>query len=221
MLNADIQLVIFDMDGLMFDTEHVSFLSWRDAADRHGYEITLDLFKQTIGTNAASTREFYLTHFGLACPIDMIYESRYQIADEYLAVQGVPVKQGLYELLDYLALCQIPRVVATSSSRIRATRLLEMAKVNIYMNGMVCGDEVERSKPDPQIFLKAAALAGCRPDQCLVLEDSEAGVRAAHQAGMIAIMVPDLKKPDEAIKSLLYKECRSLLDVKALLEQII
>ncbi|WP_438446073.1 HAD family hydrolase [Gorillibacterium sp. sgz5001074] len=215
---SELDLVIFDMDGLMLDTESVSFYAWREAARGFGYEITMDLFRSTIGTNAAMTQAFYRSQFGETFPVEQVYEQRVRIAEEWIEQNGLNVKPGLFELLDTLKEAGIRRAVATSTHRTKAKRHLAAAGIAPYMEAMVCGDEVTRSKPDPDIFLKAASLLGCHPGRCLVLEDSEAGIRAASLAGMVSIMVPDLKQPDETTKALAFRLCSSLTEVKALLD---
>ena len=124
------------------------------------------------------------------------------IMARWIEEDGLPVKPGLYELLAELERRGIPAVLATSTTRDSAWGHLQRAKVDRYFLGAVCGDEVTRSKPHPEVFLKAAALAGKDPKNCLVLEDSPAGVRAGAAAGCFTVMVPDLTGPDEELKAL-------------------
>jgi HAD superfamily hydrolase (TIGR01509 family) len=127
---------------------------------------------------------------------------------------GVPVKPGIYELLDYLVEKKYKLALATSTSREKATNLLERAGIKDKFNVMIFGDEVVNSKPDPEIFLKASEKLGVNPEKCIVLEDSPAGIEAAYRAGMKGINIPDLKMPDEQIKKHAYKILDSLLDVR-------
>ena len=214
------ELIIFDMDGLMFDTEKISFVSWRDAAARYDYQIDDNIFSKTIGANLISTKEIYIKHFGSSFPIEEIINERVRISEEIVKLNGVPIKKGLYELLDYLGQSNIKKAVATSTSRNRALNLLKLAGIDNNFDYVLCGDEIEKSKPDPEIFLKVSDNLGCSPKKCLVLEDSEAGIEAAHKAGMFPIMIPDMKEPNELTKTLIFKKMNNLLDVKYFLEEI-
>jgi len=130
----------------------------------------------------------------------------------------VPVKDGLLALLDFLDGAGIPKAVATSTERTRALRLLELAGVLNRFDAVVCGDEVARGKPCPDIFLTAAARLGCDPSTCMVLEDSESGLRAAHQAGMLPVLIPDLKMPSAEVRALTFRTFQSLSGVAQFLE---
>ena len=215
----NIELIIFDMDGLMFDTEKISFVSWRQAAVQYGYQIDDEIFQTTIGANLSRTKEIYLNHFGNSFPIKEIINDRSRIAEEIIKSKGVPIKKGLYDLLDYLNQSTIKKAVATSTSRKRALDLLKMANIDKCFDYILCGDEIERSKPDPEIYIKVSDKLACSPEKCLVLEDSETGITAAYLAGMLPIMIPDMKEPDDKIQSLLFKKMNSLLDVKYFLEE--
>lgn len=214
------ELIIFDMDGLMFDTEKISFISWRDAAARYGYQIDDNIFRKTIGANLISTKDIYIKHFGISFPIEEIISERVRISEELIKLKGLPIKKGLYELLDYLSQSNIKKAVATSTSRNRALNLLKLAGIDNNFDYVLCGDEIEKSKPDPEIFLKVSDKLGCSPNKCLVLEDSEAGIEAAHKAGMFPIMIPDIKEPNELTKTLIFKKMDNLLDVKCFLEEL-
>lgn len=216
-----IELIIFDMDGLMFDTEKISFISWRDAAARYGYQINDEIFRKTIGTNLIRTKDIYLNHFGSSFPIEEIISERVRISEDIIRLKGVPVKKGLYDLLDYLSQSNIKKAVATSTSRNRALNLLKLASIYSNFDYVLCGDEIEKSKPDPEIFLKVSDKLGCSPKKCLVLEDSEAGIEAAYKAGMFPIMIPDMKEPNDLTQTLIFKKMDSLLDVKYFLEEFL
>lgn len=207
------------MDGLMFDTEKISFISWRDAAARYGYQIDDKIFQKTIGANLISTKDIYFKHFGSNFPVEEIISERVRISEEIIRSNGVPIKKGLYELLDYLSQSNIKKAVATSTSRKRALNLLKLAGIDGIFDYVLCGDEIEKSKPDPEIFLKVSDKLGCFPKGCLVLEDSEAGIEAAYKAGMFPIMIPDMKEPNELTQTLIFKKMDSLSDVKYFLEE--
>lgn len=218
--HLDIELIIFDMDGLMFDTERLSYQAWKEAADLYNYHIDQDLFEKTIGTNLTKTKEIYFDYFGSSFPFDLIKDERVKLSDKFVKINGVPIKNGLYELLAYLSLKNIKTAVATSTSRIRALNLLSLAQIVDQFDYILCGDEVENSKPNPEIFLKVASKLESKPSKCLVLEDSELGILAAHNAGMMPLMVPDLIEPSEDTQKLLYQRMNSLVEVKLFLEDV-
>ncbi|MGM9985781.1 MAG: HAD family hydrolase, partial [Bacillaceae bacterium] len=128
-------------------------------------------------------------------------------------------KEGLDELLQYLQANNIPMVVATSTYRKMALWILEKAGVLGYFKGIVCGDEVKESKPDPEIFVKACNLLGLQPEECIVIEDSENGLRAAHAAGIRTIFIKDLVTPVEEVLGKVHHQGKSLRDVITYLEK--
>jgi beta-phosphoglucomutase-like phosphatase (HAD superfamily) len=138
------ELIIFDMDGLMFDTEKISFASWKDAAALYGYQIDDEIFRKTIGANLISTKDIYLKHFGSGFPIEEIISERVRISEEIIELNGVPIKKGLYDLLDYLSQSNIKKAVATSTSRKRALNLLKLAGIDSCFDYVLCGDEIEK-----------------------------------------------------------------------------
>ncbi len=211
---TNIQLVIFDMDGLMFDTEKVSFLSFKQAVALYGFTLDTDTFNKTIGINIKKVKEVYLKKYGKDFPFDDMLEHKFAFAFEYIHKNGVPIKQGLYELVNFLTSRKIKTAVATSSNRTVAMDLLSMAGLSKKFDYILCGDEIEHSKPNPEIFLKTANILKCDPHKCLVLEDSEKGIAAASRAEMIAIMIPDLIKPSETAIQNAFKIMSSLSEVK-------
>lgn len=216
--HLEFELIIFDMDGLMFDTEKISYVAWKEAAALYNYQIDSALFEKTIGTNLINTKKIYGEFFGDRFPFDLISEERVKISEEMIKSNGVPIKKGLYELIQYLNQNKVKMAVATSTSRKRALNLLRLVQLENYFDYILCGDEIENSKPNPEIFLKVAKELKCTPSKCLVLEDSELGVTAAYNAGMVPIMIPDLKEPSTEIQSLIFRRMNNLLDVKLFLE---
>lgn len=218
---VEIELVIFDMDGLMFDTEKISYIAWNEAAKQYNYQISRDLFEKTVGTDINKTKEIYIKHFGDRFPFDLIRSERAKISDEIIKTNGVPIKKGFCELMNLLNNGKIKKAVATSTSRKRALNLLSLVQIDGFFDYILCGDEIKNCKPNPEIFLKVADKLKCTPKKCLVLEDSEIGIIAAYQAGMIPIMVPDLKEPSKEIQSFIFSRMDSLFDVKSFLEEIL
>ena len=216
--NCPIGAAIFDMDGLMLDTERFSQAFRRQIHEERGLPFQ-NLLPLTMGRNTAVTRRIYLEHYGEDYPFDEIREEIVRRWADYLRENPVPVKPGLFPLLDWLRERGIPRAVATSTSRESALPKLEKAGIAPYLDAMVFGDMVERSKPEPDIFLAAAGLLGADPARCLVLEDSPSGILAARRAGMLPVMVPDTLQPDETVRKLLYGCVQRLDQVISLLQE--
>lgn len=219
-LPQKIELIIFDMDGLMFDSEKISYESWVSAAKLHGYTVSEEMFHKTIGTNMDKTRMIYEEHFGQSFPMDKVIQDRKRISEEIIDKNGIPIKSGLFELLDYLKNNDIKLAVATSASRDRALKFLTMSGVVDYFDCIVCGDEVKESKPHPEIFLKACKKLLCKPSSAIVLEDSMAGIEAAYEGGMIPIMIPDIVQPTKETFNKVYMVCDDLSSVITIIENL-
>lgn len=207
------ELVIFDMDGLMFDTETVSRKAWEISGASKGYDLNSQVFMEILGTNTEYIRNLFVKKFGEDFPVNEIINERNSLVVKIIEEEGLRVKVGLYELLEHLEEMKIKKAVATSTNRKRATELLKTAKVYEKFDCIVCGDEVTKSKPNPEIFLKAADELKCMPNNCVVLEDSRWGIQAAKSAGMIPIMVPDLLEPDEELLKIIHTRVSDLNEV--------
>lgn len=216
----NIKAVIFDMDGILIDTERISFNAFKEVLKGYSYEMSEEFYLTMIGRNVKSIKEVMLSEYGSSFPFDEIYEKKVKIAVETIDRDGVIIKPGVHELVDYLKDNNYRIAVATSTRKERAHYLLEQIGIKDKVDYIICGDQVVNSKPDPEIFLKAAKGIGIKPQNCMVIEDSDAGILAASRAGMTGINVPDMKKPDENMKKLAFKICSSLLDVKTYMESI-
>lgn len=215
-----IEAVIFDMDGLLFDTEKIGFRVWKATCEKYGYTMDKEMFFSIIARNARDIKQIMIKKFGENFDFEKLHKEKSDMAVEIINSEGVELKKGAVELIDFLVEKDYKIALATSSRRERAFSLLEKVNMIDKFTYVICGDEVEKSKPDPDIFLKVAKKLGVKPEKCMVLEDSEPGVRAAVAAGMIAINVPDMKDPDEEIINISYKVSKSLLEVKELLENV-
>jgi len=211
--------VVFDMDGLMFDTERLALESWRFAGAQAGYDFSEAVIVETVGLDVANTKRVFLERLGADLDFDNLRKIRFQYVKDFIQRNGVPLKPGLFELLEYLKRNHYKATVATSTEAVHARYYLEKAGVIGYFAGIVCGDAVGRGKPAPDIYQAAAGILGLVPGECLALEDSPSGVLSACRAGMKPVMIPDLVRPDEATQKLLYAQVPSLSDVIALLEQ--
>jgi HAD superfamily hydrolase (TIGR01509 family) len=187
--------VIFDMDGLMLDTEPLAARAWGDAAAALGVEFDAALALAMVGRNFADCAAMVRTHYGAEYPVDALLGSWHAAYDEIVEREGLVLKPGVLELLDWLERQAIPRAVATSTRRERARTKLARTTLLPRFHDLVGGDEVAHGKPAPDIYVEAALRLRVGVAGCLVLEDSEPGVRAALAARMVPIMVPDLHAP--------------------------
>ncbi len=206
--------VIFDMDGLMFGTEQLIRRSWDETGPELGYEPLGFHIYQTMGMNRASRELYFRGQYGETFPYEKFQELYRQKVRFYTEREGVPVKQGLRGLLEYLRKAEIPAVVATGSSRAHALDLLERTGVLKYFRFVLAGDQVQVAKPDPEIYRKTCAMLELEPGETLVLEDSWNGVRAAHRAGTPVILIPDLQEDSSPVEGLYLKKMRSLAEVE-------
>lgn len=209
--------LIFDMDGLILDTEYISNRLLINLFKKYDVKLKENIVARTIGLTKEQAIQVFKKYLGENLPIEEIIDLHKKIVNEYLEKNGVPIKPGLLELLDYLDKYKIKKVVATSSYRKVAENILKKAGVYDRFDDIVCGDEVQKSKPEPDIFLKALEKLNLSVDEVIILEDSRMGILAAHRANIKSIMVPDILPADEETKKLYYAECKSLLEVKNLL----
>ena len=205
--------VIFDMDGLMFDTERLWDTLWEPACKELGLPLPPDMEKFTAGGRGLAG-ENLCRHVAEYIPGDP--QKVWQLADKRFA-EGVPCKKGLKELLATLEDMGLPRIVASSSPRNMIEMNLQTTGTVRYFHDVVSGTEVAHSKPAPDTFLLAAEKLHLDPHICLVLEDSFNGVRAGRAAGCVTVMVPDLMQPTEEITKLYDRKCSDLLEVRDLL----
>lgn len=194
--------VIFDMDGLMFDTERIYGIYWRQVSTELGYPMDDALIAMMCGAVRDFQIEAIRARMGDDAPAEAIIDSCHDRTRAHIARNPIPFKPGLMALLTALQRRGIPVAVATGTRRASADDMITRAQLSDYIDGMVCGDEVSACKPDPEIFLKAAALIGVPPKECIVLEDSYNGIRAAHAAGAQPIMIPDTMQPTDEIRAL-------------------
>lgn len=210
--------IVFDMDGLMFDTERIAMDGWDYAASELGLEIPREIQVKTLGLTEENTKQLFEDYMGENFDFYKAKDLRISYVYSYIEKNGVPLKEGLIELLDYLKANKYAIAVATSTEEEKAKYLLKKAGIYGYFNVVVCGNMIEKGKPEPDIYLKASELLGIPPSECLALEDSISGILSADRAGMKSVMIPDIVQPNQEIKNLLYAYLTSLLDVIKLLE---
>lgn len=212
-----VKAVLFDMDGLMFDTESIYYRSNQTTADSIGMPFDYPFYERFIGT---SEKDFFAAirlEQKDETLVDQFIENSKLDIERALLKEALPQKKGLKDLLDYLKEKNIEMVVASSTERSMVEKLLNNAGLTDYFTGIVGGDEVENSKPDPAIFIKALEATSAKTEEALVLEDSLNGIRAAHTAGIPVIMVPDLISPNEEAKA---KAVNILEDLAKVIEYI-
>lgn len=210
--------IIFDMDGLMIDSERVTYQDYVKKLHMLGHDdFTEDLYKHCLGKNKAGICKVFTDHYGDNFPMKEVWDDVHVWIDESLR-NHVPKKDGLDELLQYLKTHGYKTIVATSSARVRVDEILKNAEIVDYFDDSICGDEVKHGKPDPEIFLTACQKLGVTPDEALVLEDSEAGILAAYNGRIDVICVPDMKYPEPDYASKATKIVDSLKDVIDYLE---
>jgi len=191
--------VIFDMDGTMFDTEPISARCWHEAGKRVSLTIPDEVVRRCVGKNTTVVTQILKDGLGEDVDIPALRGIRDQIFFETIAREGVPIKKGLTDLLDFLKQEDIPRVVATSTGKERASFVLDHSGVAEDFDAFIYGDEISASKPAPDIFLAAARAIGMDIKTCLILEDSTAGLLAGKAAGADVIYIPDIEVvPEEA-----------------------
>jgi len=201
----DISCVIFDMDGLMFDTERLAIQVWQKAGRTYGFDIPESLIIECIGNNIQTSRAMLETALGKKFNFKQVRKLRIQYTNEYITKNGVPIKKGLYNVLNVLTKYSVLKAVATSTERNRAEAMLNVANILNNFDMIVCGDEIQRGKPEPDIFLSVAERLQITPEKCVVLEDSEPGILAASNAHMFPILVPDIKMPSEKTMKMVYR----------------
>lgn len=211
--------VVFDMDGLMFDTERLAKEGWAYAGSRMGIDITEDVVVKTLGLNAEKTKAVLCAELGEDFDYYTARKMRVDYINAYIEKHGIPVKAGLMELLDYLITNHYEITVATSSEKEVAEYYFAKAGIAGYFDQIVCGDMIEHGKPEPDIYLKASEIMGIRPEECLALEDSPMGILSACRAGMKPAMIPDLLQPDEETSRILYAKLPTLHNVIELLSE--
>lgn len=208
-----VQGVLFDMDGVVLDTEKLYARFWREAAAALGHTMS---YEQALGMRSLSATAGQAQlerYFGKGVSRAEFRAKRIELMDAYIDVHGVDLKPGIRELLDYLEDQGIKTAITTSSPLERVRRYLGPHGLLERFDCLCSGTEVAHGKPEPDIYLHGAACLGLQPEDCLAIEDSPAGVLSAYRAGCKAVMVPDLDQPDAETEQLLFAKADSLLDV--------
>ncbi len=198
----NIQAVVFDMDGIIFDSEAKVVECWVETAEKYGIKDIETLCHKCLGTNSAETKRIALEFYGEDFPYDEYKAEMSALYHERYDGGRLPMKPHVKELLEFLRENGI-RIALASSTRTQVVHdQLRDAGIISYFDKLVCGDMVSRSKPAPDIFLRACEELGVEPSSALAIEDSYNGIRSAHAAGMHPVMVPDLAPPTAEMEQL-------------------
>lgn len=205
--------VVFDMDGVLFDTERLCMEAWVTIAKSRGMKDMEQVFPNCIGRSAADDEAILKEHYGQ----DFDYAGfKKEASEEFWRViesKGRPQKKGVREILDYLRQEGWKVGLASSTNRAGVLRHLEDSGIRDYFTQVIGGDEIKHSKPEPDIYLQACKELGTQPEETYAIEDSYNGIRSAHRAGMKPIMVPDMLPPTEEMEQLSCVILPDLLEV--------
>ncbi|MBB1488678.1 HAD family hydrolase [Oceanospirillum sediminis] len=211
------QAAIFDMDGLLLDTERVCMREFKKACEVQGLPFYEAIYLSIIGRNAAGIEQIFRNTY--ADDFDRLHNEWRTRYNAVVKHQSIPIKQGVIELLEWLKAMNIPTAVATSTVKDVAIKKLALAGLEQYFDNVTTGCEVSHGKPDPEIYLLAASRLNIAPVHCLAFEDSNNGVRSAVSAGMISYQIPDLVEPCNEVRALGHKILPSMYQVLDELKQ--
>ncbi len=209
--------VVFDMDGLLLDTETIALRAFVAACQEMGLNPDLGIYHKCIGTNFARTRQILQEGYGPDFPYDAISKLWNQKFTHQVENFPIPKKEGVVSLLEFLEQTGIKRVIVTSTRYPTALKMLQNAGILRYFEFVIGGDQIINGKPHPEIYLNACQKLGEKPSDCLALEDSENGVRSALTAGLTVIQIPDLVQPTDEVKAFGHLILGSLIEVKTLI----
>ena len=210
----ELKAVVFDMDGVIFDSERKVVECWIEIAAKYGIKDIEKLCKMCLGTNSAETKRIALQFYGEDFPYEERKKEQSDLYHERYDGGRLPMKTGVRELLEFLKEKGLKIALASSTRRIVVENQLRDAGLLPYFDMVVCGDMVSHSKPHPEIFLKACEELSVAPECAIAIEDSYNGIRSAHAAGMRPIMVPDMAEPTEEMERLAEVILGSLLEVR-------
>ena len=209
--------VLFDVDGVILDTECLYSRFWMEACHFYGFPMTKAQSLQMRSLNKTAGQEKLCALFGPAADYTTIRQKRIELMDAFVEKEGVAAKPGIYTLLDALDERGIPCAITSSSPQQRLESYLTPLNLYHRFKKVISGYDVPRGKPEPDIYLRGAAELGLPPETCLALEDSPAGILSAYRAGCLPVLIPDQDTPGQDTLSLLYAKADTLTDVISLL----
>lgn len=215
-----IKAIIFDMDGLMIDSERVTFECYQEILKGMNLAMDEEFYKTLLGKPLKGIYQRFYDVYGNDFPIEDVIKDVHALMAKRFETEGVPIKTGLKSLLEYLKENNYKTIVATSSNRDRVDTILSQAQITDYFDDSICGDEVTKGKPNPEVFLKSCQKLGVNVDEAIVLEDSEAGIQASYDAGIKVICIPDMKYPEKQYEEKTFKILKDLNDVTEYLKSL-
>ncbi len=216
----EIKAVIFDMDGVIIDTEPLLAKYWCQAAREFGFPME---YKHALNLRSLSEKyasPYLKKTFGEDFDYRTVRARRKELMNEDIEKNGIVKKKGIDEILDFLDSTNLIKAVATATDLERAGKYFKLIGLYDRFDTICCGSMVKNGKPDPDIYLLAAEKIGVPPQSCIAVEDSPNGIKSAYSAGMYPIMIPDLTQPDEELYKLLFAKCVSILEIKNILNTI-
>ena len=204
--------IVFDMDGVIFDTENCYMICWKEVARKHQLKDIETVVRACMGTNIEKTRQIVEQYLGKDIDAEEFLNETFILFNEKYG-ENIPIKEGVFELLSYLKENNYKIGLASSTNRKVVVRELTNAHLISYFDVIVGGDMVQASKPEPDIYLKACQQLNEKPENCYAIEDSYNGIRSAYNGHLHAIMVPDLVEPNEEMKEKAEYICPNLLSV--------
>lgn len=210
----DFQAVVFDMDGIIFDSEKLVIACWKEVAKKYGVPDIEAACQECLGVNATNTRQKFLNRYGQDFPYDTYKQEMSQLFHSRYDGGRLPMKTGVVELLTYLKEQGKKIGLASSTRKAVVEQDLKDARILSYFDVVIGGDMVTKSKPEPEIFLRACQELGVEPGEAFAIEDSYNGIRAAAAGKLRALMVPDLMPPTQEMQELAEQILDTLLDVK-------
>lgn len=209
--------VVFDMDGVIFDSEIKAIECWEEIAKKYGIANIEDTARKCLGINAVVTKEIFLETYGRDFPYDEYKKEMSALFHRRYDEGRLPLKSGIRELLQYLKEEGYKIGIASSTRYAVVQQEIKDAGLLSYFDHITGGDMLKKSKPEPDIYLMACEHLDVEPKEAVAIEDSYNGIRSVYRAGMVPIMVPDLVEPDEEMKKLAKYICKDLLQVKKIL----
>lgn len=212
--------VIFDLDGLLLDTEKLYQRFWIEAAKKCGYTMTREQALQLRSLDKELAKELLGEWFGKDFSYQKTKEIRIQLMNDYIEKNGVEAKRGARQLAEYLRESGYKTAIATATNYERANYHLKLAGIRDCFENIICAGTVEHGKPYPDVYLYACEKLGLEPKSCLALEDSPNGIKSAYSAGCSVICVPDEGEVEEEVKQLVTTWAKSLTDVITIIKML-
>lgn len=208
-----IKAVIFDMDGTVIDTEPMSYRAWKEALLENGYRADETMLMEHVGITSLSAMKLFRQTLGDDFPYWEVRKDARRIRAGIIEQTGVPVKKGFAQLCAELDRRHIKKIIATSTAHDEAVEVLKIAGIYECFDSIIGGDEITEGKPDPEIFLKAQAISGAEKQECLIIEDSNNGIRAAYASGIRCVFIPDMKDCEAELNSCYFAKVARLDEV--------